>query len=171
MKQFNRCELLLPRLTKTMTGAFEASALAGYRIAEVGSIYGGIRQRWLVVESGQRQGSGLKALEKRLDKATQRIPTQLDQLSRQLFACQADAQQVIEQFEKTLKQPHVTTQIEIVEKPHYDTAGRSAKTARPSAIYYHIQATLTLEPAAVERQQRRAGRFILATNVLAGPIV
>ncbi|MGB3790770.1 MAG: hypothetical protein WA949_22370, partial [Phormidesmis sp.] len=43
-----------------------ASTLAGYRIAEVGSTYGDIRQRWLVVESSQRQISDLKALEKGL---------------------------------------------------------------------------------------------------------
>ena len=46
--------------------AFCASTLAGYRIAEVGSTYGDIRQRWLVVESSQRQISDLKALEKGL---------------------------------------------------------------------------------------------------------
>ena len=148
--------------------AFCASTLAGYRIAEVGSTYGDIRQRWLVVESSQRQISDLKALEKRVDKATKRVQAQLDQLSRQPFACEADAQQAVAQFEKTLKQ-HLLTQIEIVEKPHYDTAGRPAKTATPTAIHYHVQATLVLNSEAVERQQRRAGRFILATNVLNSP--
>ena len=55
----------------------------------------------------------------------------------------------------------------IVEKLHYDVAGRPAKTATPTTIHYHIQATLTLNADVVERQQRRAGRFILATNMLA----
>jgi len=146
--------------------AFEASALSGYRIAEVGSTYGGIRQRWMVVESKQRQVADLKALNQRLDQAAERFQTQLDKLSRQPFACKADAQQALEQFEKTLKLPHLITPKEIVAKPHYDTAGRPAKTATPTAIHYHIQATLTLDSKAVERQQRRAGRFILATNVL-----
>jgi len=148
--------------------AFCASTLAGYRIAEVGSTYSDIRQRWLVVESSQRQASDLKALEKRLDQATGRIQTQLDKLSRQSFACKADAQEAIAQFEKTLTQ-HLITPIEIVEKPHYDNAGRPSKTAIPTAIHYHIQATLTLDAEAVRRQQRRAGRFILATNVLTSP--
>ena len=110
----------------------------------------------------------MKALEKRVDKATKRVQAQLDQLSRQPFACEADAQQAVAQFEKTLKQ-HLLMQIEIVEKPHYDTAGRPAKTATPTAIHYHVQATLVLNSEAVERQQRRAGRFILATNVLNSP--
>ena len=148
--------------------AFESSALAGYRIAEIGSTYGDIRQRWLVVESSQRQVSDLKALKQRLNKTTQRFQTQLNQLSRQPFACKTDAQQAIARFEKTLKQ-HLITQVEIVEKSHYDTAGRPAKTATPTAIHHYIQATLTLDSAAIERQQRQAGRFILATNVLATP--
>lgn len=112
--------------------AFYASTLDGYHIAEVGSTYGDIRQRWLVVESRQRQGSDLNALEKRLAKATQRVQTQLAHLSRQPFACKADAQQAIEQFERPLKY-HCISQVTITEKPHYDTPGRPAKTATPTA--------------------------------------
>ena len=142
--------------------------MSGYRIAEVSSCYGDIRQRWLVVESSQRRGSDLKALEKRLEKATRRTQTQLDKLSRQPFACEADAQQAINKFEKTLKQ-HRLTQVVIVEKPQYATPGRPAKTAIPTHLNYHIQASLTLDSDVVERHQRRAGRFILATNVLNSP--
>lgn len=148
--------------------AFKASALSGYRIAEVCSCYGDIRQRWLVIESSQRRSSDLKALEKRLEKATGRTHTQLDKLSRQPFACEVDAQQALDKFEKTLKQ-HRLTQVTIIEKPQYDTPGRPAKTAIPTHLNYHIQATLTLDSDVVERHQRRAGRFILATNVLASP--
>lgn len=148
--------------------AFQASTRAGYRIAEVCSTYGDIRQRWLVVESSPRQASDLKAFEKRLSKATGRLQAQLEKLSRQPFACEVDAQQAIENFEKPLKQ-HCITQVSILEKPHYDSPGRPAKTATPTTLHYHIQATLTLDIEAVERQKRRAGRFILATNVLASP--
>ena len=67
-------------------------SLTGYRMAEVGSTYGNIRQRWLVVEPSQRQVSDLTAWEKRLAKTTQRVQAQLDKLSRQPFACEVDAQ-------------------------------------------------------------------------------
>ena len=149
--------------------AFYASPLDGYHIAEVGSTYGDIRQRWVVVESRQRQGSDLKALEKRLAKVTQRVQTQLERLSRQPFACKADAQQAIERFERTLKY-HCIPQVTITAKPHYGTPGRPAKTATPTAIHYHVQASLALDSDAVERQKRRAGRFILATNELSSPL-
>ena len=140
----------------------------GYRMAEVCCLYGDVKQRWLVVESSQRQASDLKQWEKRLTLATQRAQTQLDQLSRQPFACEADAQQALERFEKSLKQ-HLITGTTIVKRPHYDQPGRPAKNATPTSLSYHIQATLGLDPEADAKQRRRAGRFILATNVLASP--
>jgi transposase len=155
-------------LTQIDESALEPTAIAGYRIAEVCCSYGGIRQRWLVVESAERKAADLKQLDQRFAQATQQAQTQLDQLSRQPFACQADAQQALEQFQQTLKLHHIT-QATILKQAHYDQPGRPAKQATPSSITYHIQATLSLDPESVAQQQRRAGRFILATNVLASP--
>jgi len=44
------------------------SVISGYRIAPCCSEYGGVRQRWLVVESQARKDADLKQLEKRLTK-------------------------------------------------------------------------------------------------------
>jgi len=48
--------------------AFNDSVISGYRIAPCCSEYGGVRQRWLVVESQARKDADLKQLEKRLTK-------------------------------------------------------------------------------------------------------
>lgn len=48
--------------------AFVASALKGYQIAECCSNYGGVNQRWLMVESEARTEADIKQLEKRLAK-------------------------------------------------------------------------------------------------------
>ena len=40
--------------------AFRPSQLEGRRLAEVCCLYGGVKQRWLVVESTQRQAADLK---------------------------------------------------------------------------------------------------------------
>lgn len=148
--------------------AFQPSSLPGYRIAVVCNTYGGSRQRWFVVESSHRQAADLRALEKRLAKATKSAQKQLDKLGRQPFACEADAQQALEQFEQRLKQ-HSLQDATITEQAHYNQSGRPAKDATPTAISYHVQASLVLDLDAVTRQQRRAGRFILATNLLAIP--
>ena len=148
--------------------AFRATQMEGYRIAVVCCAYGDVNQRWLVVESRQRQAADLKQWEKRSVRASQRAQTQLDELSRQPFACEADAQQALERFEKGLKQ-HLIRASTIVKRPHYDQPGRPAKDAVPTSISYHIQATLRLDPEVDAKQRLRAGRFILATNVLDSP--
>lgn len=43
------------------------SSTKGYRVAESSSEYGGIKQRWLLVESEQRRKSDLKRLDKKIE--------------------------------------------------------------------------------------------------------
>ena len=83
--------------------AFIESTIAGYRWSQHQSHYGGIEQRWLVVESKERQESDLKRLEKNLDKAQTEATRHLLQLSRQSFACVADALKAANQLSKKLK--------------------------------------------------------------------
>jgi transposase len=47
------------------------SRLKGYRVAERHSRYGGIQQRWLIIESEQRQQADIQQLHKRIDKEHQ----------------------------------------------------------------------------------------------------
>lgn len=166
----SRLPLTLTQANQLIEGiaesAFRPSQLDGYRFAEMCCCYGGVKQRWVVVESSQRQASDLKQWDKRFAKATMGKQAELDHLIRQPFACQADAQNALERFEKTLKY-HLISDAGIVEQPHYDHPGRPAKAATPTSLSYHIQATLRVDPDVDARQRRRAGRFILATNVLA----
>lgn len=79
------------------------STIAGYGWSQHQSQYGGIEQRWLVVESKERQESDLKRLEKNQDKAKTEATKQLLQLSRQSFACVADALNAASKLSKKLK--------------------------------------------------------------------
>lgn len=67
--------------------AFNDSVISGYRIAPCCSEYGGVRQRWLVVESQARKDADLKQLEKRLTKHLSKAQSELRLLSQQEFAC------------------------------------------------------------------------------------
>ncbi len=62
---------------------FVESTIAGYRWAAQTSNYGGVRQRWLVVESEARRVSDLCQLEKNIDKAHQEAKKKL----RWIFQC------------------------------------------------------------------------------------
>lgn len=74
----------------------------GYRIASCCSDYGGLQQRWIVVESQARKEADLKQLEKRLVKQLSKAQSELKQLCQQLFACQKDARIAAERFERKL---------------------------------------------------------------------
>ena len=149
---------LLPEL-------FIESSLSGYRIAEVCSSYGGISQRWLVVESDVRKRADLKQLDKHIATAQTQKTKELKALARCSFACEADALAALDTFAKKLKY-HTLTDLKAVAKPYYDKPGRPKKADIPKGYTYHPTATIVLDPEAVALQRHQAGRFILATNLL-----
>lgn len=145
--------------------AFSSTDLEGYQIATVCCSYGGVQQRWMVVESQERKKSDLKQLDKTLAHATTHGRAQLKQLCAQAFACEADAIAALKQFEKTLTW-HQLEAISVKQKLHYEKPGKPKRGTEPQRVTYHPQSSLKLNATVVEAHQRRAGRFILATNVL-----
>lgn len=145
--------------------AFSSTELEGYQIATVCCSYGGVQQRWFVVESQERKKSDMKQLDKTLATATTHRKAQLKQLCARAFACEADAIAALKQFEKNLLWHHLET-ISVKQKLHYEKPGKPKAGTEPNHITYHPQASLALNPIVISQHQRRAGRFILATNVL-----
>lgn len=152
-------------LEKIDAEAFVASAAAGYRIAECCSDYGGVQQRWLVVESEARKEADLKQLENRLTKQLSKAQSELRQLCQQEFACAADATKAAGRFESQVRF-HQLADFEVIEHSRHSKLGRPRKDAQPTYCCYQIRASLIPKPVAIAIEQRRAGRFILATNVL-----
>jgi transposase len=142
-----------------------SSSNNNYLIAEVCSTYVGVRQRWLVVHSESRQQADLKQLDKRIAQAKTKKIKALKKLGNHPFACEADAVDAAKAFEKKLKY-HRLTDIEVLQKPHYDQPGRPRKGDVPQGYTYHISASLALHEPAVKAQRNQAGRFVLATNLL-----
>jgi len=145
--------------------ALEPTAVEGYQIATVCSHYGGIQQRWFVVESRERQQADLKQLAKTLAKATTHWQSRLRQLCSQEFACEADALAALKKFEQNLPW-HQLERMGVKQTLHYDKPGKPKAQTPPSRITDQPQASLTLNSSVVTLHQQRAGRFILATNVL-----
>jgi len=162
LKWLSRVPLTLKQakeLVSQLTGeAFTESVIAGYRWSQHQSQYGGIQQRWLVVESQERQQSDLKRLEKNLDKAQTEATRQLRELSRQSFACVADALKAANKLSKKLKY-HQLVALDTQEIP-------SKSTRKNSNSSYKVTAQLEVKSDVVAAERREAGRFILATNVL-----
>jgi transposase len=145
--------------------AFVASTIVGYRIAECCSDYGGVKQRWLMVESQARKEADIKQLEKRLVKQLSKAQSELRQLSQQEFACAADAMKAARRFESQ-QRFHQLADLEIMEHCRHAKSGRPRKDAQPAQCYYQIRASFMPKEEAIAREQQRSGRFILATNVL-----
>jgi len=143
---------------------FVASSLEGYRVAMRHRDYGGVEQRWLIVESDTRKQSEIKQLYKRLDKQQQQLEKELQKLCRLEFSCEPDARQAAERFACQLKY-HCLQELQVIEQAHHAQAGRPSKQAKPSRISYCVQATLVRNQTAIEVALAKAGRFILATNV------
>jgi transposase len=146
------------------SSAFVASSLSGYKIAACGNSYAGIQQRWLVVESQARLESDLKQLEQRVAKKLTSATSALKQLSSQQFACQPDALQAATALSEQLPY-HQLDDLQVVEIIEYQKRGRPRKD-QVGQKHYQISATLIPQPNAMDVEIQRAGRFILATNVL-----
>ncbi len=145
--------------------AFNPAQLTGYRWAGVCSTYAGIKQRWLVVESEARRDADLKHLEQKIQQHLESSQKQLKHLEQQDYACAPDALAAAQQWNKRLRY-HRLSQIEVVPHPYYSKAGRPRKGQAPDGYHYRFQGTLTLQEEEVALARKRAGRFVLATNVL-----
>lgn len=137
----------------------------GYRLIEVCTTYAEVAQRWVVVESEKRREADLKALQKRVEQEKQRQQRQLDKLCQESFACEADALKAAKKFEQPLRYCGLN-QVSGVKQAHHSKRGRPQQNSQPQSHSYHLQAALVDNFEAIEAQQRIAGRFILATNVL-----
>jgi transposase len=147
------------------TKELQASQWKGYATTEARSEYGGVSQRWILVESQARRKSDIKKLDKKIEQIQQNCHQQLKTLAGQDFACVADALAAAEKLSTKMKW-HQLTNIQTVEKPHYEKQGKPKLDAIPSRISYRITAMVMPIEAEISAQRVRCGRFILATNIL-----
>jgi transposase len=141
------------------------SGIKGYALKESRSEYAGVEQRWLLIESEQRRKSDLKQLTKKIERHRQKSQQELNQLSAIEFACIADATAAAAKLSQQITW-HQLTEIEIVEKKHYDKPGKPKPDAIPSRLSFRVTATVVAIDSEITAQRVRCGRFILATNVL-----
>jgi transposase len=141
------------------------SEIKGYTVKESSSEYAGVEQRWFLIESEQRRTSDLKQLVKRIERHRQKSQQELNQLCAIEFACVADATAAAAKLSQQMTW-HQLTEIEIVEKKHYDKPGKPKPDAMPARISFRVTATVVAIDSELTAQHVRCGRFILATNVL-----
>jgi transposase len=147
------------------TVELQESKLKGYATTESTSEYGGVSQRWILVESQARRKSDIEKLDKKLEQIRNKCHQDLQTLGVQDFACESDAMAAAQKLSVAMTW-HQLSDIEVVEKRHYQKAGKPNKDDIPKRISYRVTATVTALEAQISAQRVRCGRFILATNVL-----
>ena len=144
---------------------FTTSELSGYSWYEGISNYGGVEQRWLVVESHHRQESDLEKLKKKIEKEKDNAKGKLTQLMKQEFVSHEGAMEIVGQDKKTLKY-HQLRNIKISKIQRSSNNKKSKKQKNNSENIYQIAADFELDNEKIQSLQKRAGRFVLATNRL-----
>ena len=139
--------------------------LKDYQMWETTADYGGIEQRWILIESQTRKADAV-LWEKEVERLERRLNRELKQLQKTVFACRPDACEALIQFQAQLeKHQLVKLRIAPVQTKHKPGTPRDAK--RDNAfIGYRIYATLELKPEAAAEFACQRSRFILATNQL-----
>ncbi|MEG3934253.1 IS1634 family transposase [Microcoleus sp. T3_B1] len=145
---------------------FHQSSVTGYRWSEHKSNYGGIEQRWLVVESSLRRDADQRKLSKNLKKAEIEGQKKLRELSNIEFACDADASAAANRLSKQLKYHNLTqiTSRQTTAKPATNSTISHDKSS--SSLIFKVEAKLELDTSVIAKETKASGRFILATNVL-----
>ncbi|MGD1808994.1 IS1634 family transposase, partial [Dapis sp. BLCC M126] len=134
---------------------FTPSQMKGYSYQELKKTYGGIQQRWLIVESQLRRESDLKTLDTKIQKERVELNKKLRTLKSQKFACIPDAETATRKLLKKFLY-HELKQINV----------QQVESKSESCFPYEVQAKVSLRESTIEAEKKRAGRFILATNVL-----
>ena len=130
------------------------SGSKGYRYLEEKVIYGGIEQRWMVVESEERKKSDLNKIINRIEKESTQANREITKIIKQEFEQVSLVTERIEEIKKSLKY-HQLIEIEAI-----------SKTNKQGQEIHTVTCKVSEDKEIVEDIKNQAGRFILATNIL-----
>ena len=165
----------ITRVPATLTEAHQAlahadptameSLMEGYRYQVLTSTYGGVAQRWVLIDSEHRRPQAQRTVDNQLLRESTAEVKAFQHLCRTAFACEADAQQALYAFVQDLQATHVQ-QVTIRPTRRYAQRGRPRQATSPEQVVYHIEGALASSVAARETLVAQHSCFILATNEL-----
>ena len=109
----------------------------GYRYQLLPSTYGGVPQRWVLIASEHRQAQAQRTVDKQLLTCSTQEVKAFKKLCRTTFACEADAQQALATFMRSL-QATVLHAGAVHPKQRYKKRGRPGQDAQPAQVVYTI---------------------------------
>jgi transposase len=130
------------------------SVSKGYRYSESKVTYGGIEQRWIVIESEERKKSDLKKIVNRIEKEAEKTDREINKIIKLEFEQSSLALAKIREIQSKLKY-HQLIEIE-----------SSSQANKKGQEIWTVTCGLEENKEIVDAIKNSAGRFILATNIL-----
>ncbi len=144
---------------------FTRSSNKGYSWCEVSNNYAEIEQRWLIVESEKRKVSDLEKLSQNIEKEKEKTTEKLLKLMKEEFQSSEGAEEIILRLNKTLKY-HEITEIKISKNQLKNEKKKGKSQEKKLGKIYQVSGVIKADLTQIKELERRAGRFILATNRL-----
>lgn len=135
----------------------------GYGYKSINSQYGGIAQRWLVVQSAAQIAAATKTVNAKATKEIAACQKALEKKSNEKFVNLDELSSFVADVQK--KYPLVAIQYTTKEKEYYCKQGKPKEENKRIAQQL-ATITTTTKVAAVEEMITQKSRFILATNIL-----
>jgi len=136
-----------------------------YRFWELGSLYGQVRQRWVLVYSQKAYQREVVALSRQIEREYEQASQALSSLSHQEFETSSAAQAALAQLEQGWRF-HCVQEPTTQPVPHYDKPGRPRTGQDPDYFTWQIEAHLVADEQAIAQHRQTKGKFVLATNQL-----
>jgi len=127
----------------------------GYKAVEKESNYAGVNQKWIIIESEARKKSDLKQLSKKILKDAEKANSLLTSLSQKKYENRTEIKAVFNCEQKKLKYHDL-----VLKDVAKTTDKKTKKTVYKATIIFEKKSEKIAE------EKKKAGRFILATNVL-----
>ena len=140
-------------------------ALPGIRYCELGTTFGDVPQRWVVVFSQSARDREKKTLDRAVKAEARSLEGTLKTLSQRSFSCREDAEAVWDDTFRKIKY-HRLVSCHVTEETGHVTPGRPKKGATPGVVGYRIAGSFEEDTEAIDRRLSRKGFFVVATNVL-----
>ena len=151
-------------LLESLDGDSLTRVQQGYRVAEVSSDYGGVKQRWVVIESESRLKGSNAQVDKRVAREGEKLTKVIRNLKGRHFSCEEDARLAVREVVQGLRY-HLLSGVDVTAEAYRERPGRPRKGEAP--LYrYRVKAAVVRNKELIARSERRAARFLLATNLL-----
>jgi len=154
---------------KDLLGAdieLESCTDSRYSYHEVKSSYGGIAQKWALIQSEEMKKRKEKTFDKNLEKDRKAAQRSLNKLKKTEYACYEDAKRAANTWlSKHQRYQFEKLSIEAKSRRMNGKRGRP-KNGEVLETYYSVKAEIVVDEQVIAREREKLGKFVLATNDL-----